>query len=184
MVEPSAALLKHYQGTTSQSFIGSGAQLLATVLITFDIVGPSVENKVDLATAAGLVDCLLAFLKGSRQLRSLLANHLLTLQPTEPTSPDVSKSYIADAAAFVERLVSCLFTAQSLERTLDSDELVTNCFAVLLEASLHCPGVWGKLKSAGQFTALLRGIILEDTQFEVRAAAADRLKGIFSVLPT
>lgn len=52
------------QGTASQRFISHGARLLATILTTYDIVGASVQTEVDLLIAGGLVDCLLAFLKG------------------------------------------------------------------------------------------------------------------------
>jgi len=57
-------ILTFRQGTASQNFISHGVRLLATVLTTYDIVGASVQTEVDLLIAGGLVDCLLAFLKG------------------------------------------------------------------------------------------------------------------------
>lgn len=57
-------ILTSRQGTASQRFISHGARLLATILTTYDIVGGSVQTEVDLLIAGGLVDCLLAFLKG------------------------------------------------------------------------------------------------------------------------
>jgi len=102
---------------------------------------------------------------------------------TEPTSAELSRKYVADAAGFVERLTSCLFSVQSLEATYLSGNLVLNCFAVLLEASLHCRSVWEHFQVAGRCTVLLRAILLEDMRWEVRQGVADRLKGIFSVLP-
>lgn len=103
---------------------------------------------------------------------------------TEPTSAELSSSYVGDAAAFVERLTSCLFSAQSLGATYLSGNLVLNCFAVLLESSLHCRGVWEQFQVAGRCTVLLRAILLEDARWEIRQGVADRLKSIFSVLPT
>ena len=109
---------------------------------------------------------------------------MLMINCIEPTSTDLSQQYIADATAFVERLVSCLFAAKSLGDTRLSNSLALNCFAVLLEASLHCRSVWKHFQITGQCTALLRGILLEDARWEIREGAADRLRGIFSVLPT
>jgi len=103
---------------------------------------------------------------------------------TEPTSAELSRNYVADGPAFVERLTSCLFSAQSLGATFLSGNLVLNCFAVLLESSLHCRSVWEHFQVAGRCTVLLRAVLLEDTRWEIRQGVADRLKGIFSVLPT
>lgn len=52
------------QGTASQRFISHGARILATILTTYDFIDVSVQSEVDLQIAGGLVDCLLAFLKG------------------------------------------------------------------------------------------------------------------------
>lgn len=103
---------------------------------------------------------------------------------TEPTSAELSSNYVGDAAAFVERLTSCLFSAQSMEATYLTGNLMLNCFAVLLESSLHCRGVWEQFQVTGRCTVLLRAILLEDTRWEIRQGVADRLKSIFSVLPT
>lgn len=159
-------------------------QLLAKVLTTFDVVGPSIQSEVELAVAAGLVDCLLAFLKGLKLPSLRIRNPVFTSNSIEPTSAELSKRYIADAAAFVKCLISCLFAAQSLNSTQLSNGLILNCFAVLLEASLYCPNVWEVFRTADQATALLGDIILKNTSYEVREGVADRLRGIFAVLPT
>ena len=159
-------------------------RLLSTVLTTYDIVGSSLENEVDLAFAAGLMKCLLAFLRGLRPPDSCLVDSLFISNLVEPTSADISKDYILDSVTFIERLVSCLFAAQSLESTELSSDLVLDSFAVLLEASLHCPNVWETLQTAAGITALLGSILLKDTRLKVRDGAMARLNGIFAVLPT
>lgn len=55
---------KASQGTSSQGFICRGVQLLATTLITPGLVNGTLDSEVDLSITAGLVDCLLRFLKG------------------------------------------------------------------------------------------------------------------------
>lgn len=44
-----------------------GVRLLASALIIPNIINSSLDTEVDLATTAGLVDCLLFFLKGRRK---------------------------------------------------------------------------------------------------------------------
>lgn len=58
------AFAKFIQGTTSQEFICHGIQLMATTLIAHGVLSDTLDSEVDLSTAAGLVDCLLKFLKG------------------------------------------------------------------------------------------------------------------------
>ena len=55
----------HLKGTASQEFISHGVRLLATVLTTFDVFSEHPTNEGDIVTAAGLVDCLLAYLRGT-----------------------------------------------------------------------------------------------------------------------
>lgn len=44
-----------------------GVRLLATALTSPNIINSSLDTEVDLATTAGLVDCLLFFLKGKHK---------------------------------------------------------------------------------------------------------------------
>lgn len=56
---------KASQGTASQGFICRGVQLLATTLITPGLISGTLDSEVDLSITAGLVDCVLRFLKGT-----------------------------------------------------------------------------------------------------------------------
>lgn len=103
---------------------------------------------------------------------------------SEPTSRELAKEYVEDAPAFVERLVSSLLVAQTFEHSKFAVSLLETCFAVLLEASLHCHSVWEHFKAAGHFSTVLRRLLLEDFREDVRRGAADRIKGICSALPT
>lgn len=53
------------KGTASHEFICHGVQLMATTLTTPGVLSDNLDSEVDLSTAAGLVDCLLKFLKGT-----------------------------------------------------------------------------------------------------------------------
>lgn len=151
-------------------------------MTAYDVVGSFVHDRADLAAAEGVVKCLLAFLKGlSAQVRS--QNRVLNIHCTEPTSTNSTQATIVDAAVFVKRLLSCLTTAQSLEASRLSTSLVTNCCAVLLEASLRSNDVWENFKAADEHAKLFKDLLLLDERVEVRADTAKCLKGIFSVLP-
>lgn len=152
-------------GSISHQFISQGTRLLAEVWTTFDIIGKPPQDDVDLMTAAGLVDCMLSFLR-------------------EPTSPELAKEYVEDAPAFVDRLVSSLLAAQTFEHSTFAHSLLQNCFAVLLEASLHCRSVWQHFRTADYCSIVLQRLLLEDLRQDVRQGASDRLKGICSALPT
>ena len=52
------------QGTSSEAFICHGVQLLALTLTNEDKIGASADAEIDVSTAAGVVDCLLLFVKG------------------------------------------------------------------------------------------------------------------------
>lgn len=56
---------KASQGTASQGFICRGVQLLATTIITPVLISGTLDSEVDLSITAGLVDCVLRFLKGT-----------------------------------------------------------------------------------------------------------------------
>ena len=102
----------------------------------------------------------------------------------EPTSPELAKECVEDTPAFVERLVSSLLIAQTFEHSKFALSLLQTCFAVLLEASLHCQSVWQHFRAAGHFGTVLRRLLLEDFREDVRRGAADRIKGICSALST
>lgn len=53
-------------------FINDGVQSLSTTLSTLNLNIGSHGAEVDIAVAVGLVDCLLAFLKGLRPFFSLI----------------------------------------------------------------------------------------------------------------
>ena len=170
------------QGTASQNFICHGVQLSARVLTQSNMARTALVGEVGLTTAAGLVNCLLDFLKGLSG--PLIANTAYSPCPPEPTSADLSRSYVSDASTFVDRLQSCIVSALSYERSAMSEELACNCFAALLEASLHCPNVWESFKTADGCATLLQQLLLEDPREGIRQGIAARLEGICAALAT
>lgn len=91
---------------------------------------------------------------------------------------------VSDPQTFVDRLVFSLFDAQKLKNSKDAVSLLENCFAVLLEASLYSRNLWRYFHATGYCSRVLTCLLLEDSRQDVRQAAADRLKGICSALPT
>lgn len=92
-------------------------------------------------------------------------------------------NYVLDPRCFVQRLQSCILSTLACTDSAYSGALACNCFAVLLEASLHCGNVWHALKASGQCAALLQRLILEDPRDHIRKRVADCLRGVCAALP-
>lgn len=159
-------LNQHLQnGTANQELILHGVQVLGETLMKLSNVQTPMDQDMETATAAGVVDCLLRFLK-------------------EPVSPETSALYFSDAAAFVERLRGLIATTKSQLTTTDSVRLVRNSFSAILEAALHSGKVWASFKEHTGFTTLLRELLLEDLRQEIRQGVADAIRGVCGTLPT
>lgn len=104
-------------------------------------------------------------------------------RPIEPVSADVAAILLPDAQAFVERLQSLIPQARSISTT-QANSLVCNCFATVLEASLHCKNVWETFKKANQCSSLFRCLLLEDMRPEIRQGVTESIRGICCTLST
>lgn len=173
---------KASQGTASQGFICRGVQLLATTLITPGLTSGTLDSEVDLSITAGLVDCVLRFLKGTYKPCNTISNTDIS-RWVEPVSAEVAARFLPDAQAFVERLQSLIPQARNISST-QANDLVCNCFATILEASLRCKNVWEIFKSANQCSSLFRCLLLEDRRSEIRQGVAESIRGICYTLST
>lgn len=99
----------------------------------------------------------------------------------EPVSAEAAGGLFSDPKAFVERLQSLIPQVEAIP-TPQAIGLVCNCFAAILEASLHCAEVWGFFKSADQCSQLFRCLLLEDTRQEIRQGVAESIRGICGTL--
>jgi ubiquitin carboxyl-terminal hydrolase 34 len=150
-------------------------------LINPNTLSGNLESEIDLSIAAGLVDCLLKFLKGAPHSALYVSTNLICKQ--EPVTPEAAKEFFPDAAPFVERLQSLIPVARKIAST-EANNLVCNCFAAILEASLQCGSVWDSFKSSGQCSKLFHQLLLADPIPDIRQGIADSVRGICCTLPT
>lgn len=169
------------QGTASHDFIKHGAQILAKTIVAPGVFSEHHDSEVNLLVAAGLVDCLLRFLKGifTHMFKKSIR---LSACVAEPVPPETAKDIIPDPPAFVERL-RFLITSARMGSSPDANTTACKCFATILEASLHSKSVWNFFKSTDQCLNLLRSFLLEDSRQELRQGVADSIRGICCTLP-
>ena len=172
-----------FQGTINEAFICHGVQLLALTLTSEDKLGASADAEIDVSTAAGLIDCLLLFLKGLWQISSLPSPSSHGLCLLEAVSLGISGTLLSDAAVLIERLLWFIAFAESDSSSSQGIELVCKSFAALLEVSLHCSRAWNYFKNTDKSSMRLQRLLLEDPKLEIRQGIADAIHGICYSLP-
>jgi ubiquitin carboxyl-terminal hydrolase 34 len=83
----------------------------------------------------------------------------------------------------VDRLQSLIRVARDIS-SVEANNLVCNCFAALLEASLQCASVWDAFKSRQQCSDIFQKLLLADPVLDIRQGIADSVRGICCTLPT
>lgn len=166
------------QGTASESFIRHGVHLLSRTLTAVGVISTSLDAGIDVTTAAGLIDCLLTYLKGLHPTSGSRFKSANGGRFAEPVSTDVSSTFFADPSTLVQQLLWLISSAQTIPINGQVDDLVRDSFATLLEASLHSTIVWDHFKNASQSSTLLQKLLLEDNRHDVRQGVADAIRGI------
>ena len=101
----------------------------------------------------------------------------------EPVTPEAAEEFFPDAMPFVDRLQSLIQVARKIP-SIEANNLVCNCFAVILEASMQCGNVWDSFKSRRQCSVLFQKLLLADPISDIRQGIADSVRGICCTLPT
>ena len=66
----------------------------------------------------------------------------------------------------------------TIDDNFDADVLASTTFAVILKLSLHVEVVWRGFKDAGMCSMLLRRLVLDEPNAQVRHRVAESVKSI------
>lgn len=156
------SLLQRLQeGTASQDLILHGVHLTVAALIA---LGSPDLSKMETKMAEGLIDCLLIFLK-------------------EPVPSDVAMKYFTEPALLVSCLHNLLQAALTTQLTSEIGLLIRNCFAAMLEASLHSQMVWACFKSHDQTLNALERLLLNSPERHIREGTVGVMRSVCVELP-
>ncbi|KAL8994894.1 MAG: hypothetical protein Q9169_005268 [Polycauliona sp. 2 TL-2023] len=146
-------------GSPSQDFICHGIQMMAQSLTSRAVSGASLNLPGESRALAGLVRCLLRFLK-------------------EAARTDSSDKIISDASSLVERLLCLADLADDTKDLVLAESLICGSLGCLFEASLHSDLFFENFKSAGRFGALLKKALIHDRRRPIRFGTAMAISGI------
>ena len=163
----------------SQNLILHGIRLIIDALENLRIIDISYS---DIITASGLIDCLLQFLKG--KLRYYVIYLSLTYYSTEPVSSDTSAKYFLNPSMLIDCLHGLIVAAPSIKTGPEINSLIRNCFASMLEASLHSKTVWTCFKTHRSTSQLLSRLLIESSDKGVREGVVVSMKSVCGEMPT
>lgn len=143
-------------------------------------VGASLSTTGEIRVTSSLIDCLLKYLKGKK-------NILVRIIPAdgaflaEHASSEVFDQISLDNRGFVNRLLSLITAAQNIDKDPSSENLISGPFAVLLEVSLHSDKVWSAFKETGDLQSLLRRTLLQEPHQKIREGIAKAIESICTI---
>ena len=109
---------------------------------------------------------------------------LLNIALKEAVSEKVAAEYIPSTSNFVESVLSLLSMALHGPSTHNKLNIVYNCFAIALEASLKNSRAWETLKSHGGMAKLLEATWITSPNPTQRTSTVQVVKSICAVLPS
>ncbi|KAL8927422.1 MAG: hypothetical protein Q9172_001353 [Xanthocarpia lactea] len=121
--------------------------------------GASLNTLGENRAVAGLVECLLRFLK-------------------EAARTDSSNKTLSDKGPLVERLFSLGDLADDSKELPVAASLICGSLGCLLEASLHSKSFFQSFKNAGRFQGLLQKALLQDQRQPIRLGTARAISSI------
>ncbi|KAL8651279.1 MAG: hypothetical protein Q9226_004773 [Calogaya cf. arnoldii] len=146
-------------GSPSQDFICHGIQMMARSLTSKIDTAASSNIPGEDRAVAGLVKCLLSFLK-------------------EAARTDISEKILSDEGPLVERLLSLADLANDTKELSLAESLICGSLGCILEASLHSESFFESFKNAGRFATLLRKALLHDQRRPIRFGTAMAIRSI------
>ncbi|KAK2791273.1 hypothetical protein FQN52_004949 [Onygenales sp. PD_12] len=164
------------EANPDQEFISHSIRNLVA-FITRPQMSEGLEGSpLKLDFACNFVECLLLALKGkfsaSYQNIAGLANVV-----TAKSIPEDSEAYFSSPSD----LATCFLSLISLSQTLSSTQLsessiqklISNSFAVIIEASMHDNRVWDAVKQNTQIEDLMSTLLLKETRQGIRKGVAE-----------
>ena len=102
----------------------------------------------------------------------------------EPVAQDLSDHTFVNCSRLVDRIQSLISTAQLNLKDFESDVLVCDSFALMLECSLHSTDFWESFSNHERTSMLLQYLTLDSRSTNVRNAAITSIRTVCGVLPT
>ncbi|MCJ1245998.1 hypothetical protein MMC30_003202 [Trapelia coarctata] len=152
-------------GTIGHPSIRHGVRSTVEALLAYRLSGASGINRTEVTTAISLIECLMKFLK-------------------EPVPLAVSATYFDSASALFDRLRELINATQASPEIFQSAYLVQICFGVMLEASLYSQPVWDHYKSHPSTQLLIRSLLLDSSDTELREGVVLLVRSICGSLPS
>ncbi|KAI9827937.1 MAG: hypothetical protein M1819_006880 [Sarea resinae] len=154
------------KGLLDERFISHGVGLLVSALTSSNMREGLTDNPLKFLAAAGLVKCLLDFLK-------------------EPVSLETSEAYFSNEPLLVDCLCNLLTLAKETTLRFGGNpvDVVCQCFETVIEASLHSDTVWTTFSKRPDIQDLLQDLLLKDTRAALREGIAHSIFSVCSELP-
>ncbi|KAL8882405.1 MAG: hypothetical protein Q9198_000590 [Flavoplaca austrocitrina] len=146
-------------GSPSQDFICHAIKMMARSLTSQAGTGISPNIPGGTRAVAGLVRCLLRFLR-------------------EAQRTDYSDKLISDEGPLAECLLWVVDLADDTKELADAESLICGSLGCILEASLHSESFFESFKNTSRFTALLRKALLHDQRRPIRFGTAMAISSI------
>ncbi|KAL8728289.1 MAG: hypothetical protein Q9166_005496 [cf. Caloplaca sp. 2 TL-2023] len=164
-------------GCPSQEFICHSIQMMAESLTSTTGTGASFITNGDHQAVAGLVECLLKFLKGEWQVvTDETGSNSMSI--SEAARTNSTKKILSDKVSLVERLFSSINAANDTKELRMALALTCGSLGCILEASLHSETFFENFKNAGQFRMILQKALLHDRRRAIRLGIAKSIRSI------
>ncbi|KAL8805357.1 MAG: hypothetical protein Q9200_005460 [Gallowayella weberi] len=146
-------------GSPSQDFMGQSIRMMAESLSSTTGTGSTLMTKGEHLAVAGLVECLLKFLK-------------------EAARTDSSNEILSDKLLVVDRLLSLITLADDTRDISVASSLICGSLGCVLEASLHSETLFESFKNADRFRTILQKALLHDQRRPIRQGIARSIRSI------
>ncbi|KAL9032013.1 MAG: hypothetical protein Q9196_000026 [Gyalolechia fulgens] len=143
----------------TQGFICHGIQIITKSLRNAPMSNASSATDGELRAVAGLIECLLKFLK-------------------EAARTDASRKLLSEQASLVERLLLLINITEHTEDLSLVLSLTCGSLGCILEASLHSDVFFKAFQDANQFQTILRKVLLCEPRRVIRGGIAKSIKSI------
>ncbi|KAI4169825.1 MAG: hypothetical protein LQ343_005374 [Gyalolechia ehrenbergii] len=165
-------------GSPTQGFICHGIQVISKSLRNAPVSGASSTTDGELRAVAGLIECLLKFLKGEQGSMSDHVSNTNVIAISEATRTEASSKLLSEQASLVEGLLCLINIAEHTEDLSLVLSLTCGSLGCILEASLHSKVFFKAFQDANQFQIILRKVLLCEPRRVIRVGIAKSIKSI------
>ncbi|KAF2200893.1 hypothetical protein GQ43DRAFT_481180 [Delitschia confertaspora ATCC 74209] len=145
------------KGSINETFLANAIRILDNALLNDALISSTLSGRRDVHLAGVIVSVLLGLLK-------------------ERPLQNVSAQYFSNEAQLVDRLVTIL--SASLTTHYDNNKLVCDCYATILEASLHSKKVWDAFWERPDIVEIHRTLLLTDPRRPLRVGIVQSIASV------